>query len=85
MMRCLSHRKFGTCLQAILIIVLIVTVTFNVMFIIDNRTRLTASSSRTQSSQGEKYVDENNQVQVDDTDNDQLSKHGILPNQNCKY
>lgn len=92
LMKCCSHalrqRKrlcSGTCLQAILIVVLIVTVTFNVMFIIDNKNRLTTATSNDRSKQNEKFVDENSHVQLDFQDGDKLPQNGIFPNQNGEF
>ena len=54
----------GSCVQAILIVVLITTVIFNVMFILDNKSRLTSNNGRGSNVNNREPIDEN--VEDDD-------------------
>lgn len=77
------HVCHGACLQGILLSVLIVTLIFNIMFIMDNRSRLGSNTKANgNDAQQDHKDDENRHIKIDDNNNKMLDHNLIAPNPN---
>ena len=76
---CRSRRHIchGACLQGILLSVLIITLIFNIMFIMDNRGKLGRNVKENVGKQ-----DENKHIKIDDDKNNVPEQNLIAPNPN---